>query len=242
MMMRPLSAARPFASPRSRGSSKPAFATSPSSSTGGTAFAPQPAVTVQDASGNTVTSSGASVDLSITTPGGATLTCTDDPKGSRIGCGHVCGLHGRPGRDLHLDRGLEWTHERAQRQLHHHRRSCPPVRLHHLAVRLHCQRRLWHSAPGDRAGCRRQHGDHEWAFGQPRHHASRRWGRPHLQPEPEKHVLRCGHLLRLQNQRGGHVHARQPQAVSPPPSATASPLPEPEDDTTTGLTTDHTRR
>jgi signal peptidase I len=60
--------------------SRLAFTTSPSSSTSAAAFGTQPVVTVQDAGGNTVTSSAASVDLSITTPAGATLTCTEDPK------------------------------------------------------------------------------------------------------------------------------------------------------------------
>jgi len=70
---------------------KLAFTTSPSSSTGGTAFATQPVVTVQDASGNTVTSSTASVTLSITTPAGATLTCTDDPKDAVSGVATFAG-------------------------------------------------------------------------------------------------------------------------------------------------------
>jgi hypothetical protein len=56
-----------------------AFTTSASSSTGGTAFTTQPVIAVQDASGNTVTTSTASVTLTITTPAGATLTCTANP-------------------------------------------------------------------------------------------------------------------------------------------------------------------
>jgi signal peptidase I len=70
---------------------KLAFTTSPSSSTGGTAFATQPLVTVQDASGSTVTSSSASVDLSITTPAGAVLTCTEDPKSAVSGVATFAG-------------------------------------------------------------------------------------------------------------------------------------------------------
>jgi signal peptidase I len=70
---------------------KLAFTTSPSSSTGGTAFATQPVVTVQDAGGNTVTTSTASVDLSITTPAGATLTCTDDPRNAVSGVATFAG-------------------------------------------------------------------------------------------------------------------------------------------------------
>lgn len=36
-------------------------------------------VTIQDASGNTVTSSNASVPLTVTPPGGPTLTCNANP-------------------------------------------------------------------------------------------------------------------------------------------------------------------
>jgi signal peptidase I len=56
-----------------------AFTTSPSSSTGGTAFTTQPVLTVQDTGGNTITSSAAPVTLSITTPAGATLACSANP-------------------------------------------------------------------------------------------------------------------------------------------------------------------
>jgi hypothetical protein len=55
------------------------FTTNPSSSTGGVAFASQPVVAVQDAGGNTVTSSTAPVTLSITTAAGAVLTCSANP-------------------------------------------------------------------------------------------------------------------------------------------------------------------
>src|SRR5450631_12542 len=52
---------------------------------GGTVFGTQPVVTIQDAAGNTVTSSSASVTLSITTPAGATLTCTTNPRSASSG-------------------------------------------------------------------------------------------------------------------------------------------------------------
>jgi len=70
---------------------KLAFATSPTSSTGGTAFATQPVVTIQDAGGNTVTTSSAPVTLSITTPAGATLTCTTNPKTATSGVATFAG-------------------------------------------------------------------------------------------------------------------------------------------------------
>ena len=53
------------------------FTTQPGGGTGGTAWTTQPAVTVEDAGGNTVTGAGVSVTLAIgTNPGGGTLTCT----------------------------------------------------------------------------------------------------------------------------------------------------------------------
>jgi hypothetical protein len=42
-------------------------------------------VTVQDAGGNTVTTSTAPVTLTITTPAGAILTCTANPKNAAAG-------------------------------------------------------------------------------------------------------------------------------------------------------------
>jgi hypothetical protein len=71
---------------------KLAFSQQPSSSTGGVAFGTQPAVTVQDAGGNTVTSSTASVTLAIgTNPGGGTLTCTANPKAAVSGSATFAG-------------------------------------------------------------------------------------------------------------------------------------------------------
>ncbi len=56
--------------------SRVAFTTEPSNSTGGSAFATQPVVTVQDAGGNTVVGNTSTVTLALATPGGATLACT----------------------------------------------------------------------------------------------------------------------------------------------------------------------
>lgn len=64
---------------------KLSFTTSPSNSTGGVAFATQPVVTVQDANGNTVTGDSSQVTLAITTPNGATLSCTSNPQGASSG-------------------------------------------------------------------------------------------------------------------------------------------------------------
>jgi predicted ribosomally synthesized peptide with SipW-like signal peptide len=59
---------------------KLAFTTQPSSPTApNTSFAAQPAVTIQDAAGNTVTSATNGVALALTTPAGANLSCGANP-------------------------------------------------------------------------------------------------------------------------------------------------------------------
>lgn len=70
-----------------------AFTTQPgNSATGGTAFAQQPVVTVQDANGNTVTSSNASITLAIgTNPSSGTLTCTTNPLAASSGVATFAG-------------------------------------------------------------------------------------------------------------------------------------------------------
>jgi signal peptidase I len=68
-----------------------AFATNPSGSTGGIPFATQPVVAVQDVGGNTATLSAAPVTLSITTPAGAVLTCTANPKNAVAGVATFAG-------------------------------------------------------------------------------------------------------------------------------------------------------
>ena len=70
---------------------KLAFTTSPSSSTGGAAFATQPVVAVQDAGGNTVTTGVVAVTLSITTPAGAVLNCTSNPANTVTGAASFTG-------------------------------------------------------------------------------------------------------------------------------------------------------
>jgi hypothetical protein len=70
---------------------KLAFTASPSSTTGGTVFGTQPVVAVQDAGGNTVTTSSAAVTLTITTPNGATLTCNSNPTNAVAGVATFAG-------------------------------------------------------------------------------------------------------------------------------------------------------
>lgn len=55
------------------------------------AFATQPVVAIQDAGGNTRTASSASVSLTITTPAGATLTCTTNPRSTTSGVATFAG-------------------------------------------------------------------------------------------------------------------------------------------------------
>jgi hypothetical protein len=72
--------------------SKLAFTASPSGSTGGgTAFATQPVVTVQDTYGNTAIGNTSSVALAITTPASATLTCTNNTRAAVAGVATFAG-------------------------------------------------------------------------------------------------------------------------------------------------------
>ena len=68
-----------------------AFTAQPGSGTGGTALASQPTVTVQDFFGGTETSYAGSVTLALTTPGGATLSCTANPKTVVVGVATFAG-------------------------------------------------------------------------------------------------------------------------------------------------------
>jgi hypothetical protein len=61
-----------------------AFTTQPSNGTGGSTLSTQPVVTVQDAGGNTVTSSSASITLAINS-GTGTLACTTNPRNASSG-------------------------------------------------------------------------------------------------------------------------------------------------------------
>ena len=65
---------------------KVVFTTQPGGGPGGSVWAQQPVVTVQDSSGNVVTGSFASVTLTISiNPGGGTLTCTTNPLAASYG-------------------------------------------------------------------------------------------------------------------------------------------------------------
>ena len=71
---------------------KVAFSQQPSGGASTVAWATQPTVTVQDAGGNTVTGSSASITLAIgTNPGSGTLTCTTDPLAASSGVSSFAG-------------------------------------------------------------------------------------------------------------------------------------------------------
>ncbi|WP_298229453.1 S26 family signal peptidase [Gryllotalpicola sp.] len=69
---------------------KLAFTTNPSNSTGGIAFGIQPVVAIQTSSGSS-TISTAPVTLSISTPAGATLSCSANPVAAASGTGGFSG-------------------------------------------------------------------------------------------------------------------------------------------------------
>jgi hypothetical protein len=74
------------------GAAKLVFTTSPSNTTGGTAFATQPVVAVEDAGGNVVTTDASGVTLTIgTNPSGGTLTCTTNPLNASSGIATFAG-------------------------------------------------------------------------------------------------------------------------------------------------------
>ena len=69
------------------------FSTEPVGGSSGTTWTTQPAVTVEDASGNTVTASSASISLAINTSpgGGAVLSCTNNPLSATSGVATFAG-------------------------------------------------------------------------------------------------------------------------------------------------------
>ncbi|MDQ1459090.1 MAG: trimeric autotransporter adhesin, partial [Actinomycetota bacterium] len=82
------------------------FVTQPSTTaTGGTDFAQQPAVAIQDAGGNTITGNVSGVSLSITTPAGAALSCSPN-NGPRAA---VAGVATFVGCDINLSSGTPYT-------------------------------------------------------------------------------------------------------------------------------------
>jgi hypothetical protein len=70
------------------------FTTQPGGGAGGVAWTTQPTVTVEDALGDTVAGSSASITLAIgTNPGGGVLTCTSDPQSAASGVATFSGCN-----------------------------------------------------------------------------------------------------------------------------------------------------
>ena len=170
--------------------SKLVFTSSPSSSTGGTAFATQPVVAVQDVSGNATTGTN-TVTLAITTPAGAALTCTANPRAATSGVATFCRVQDRQGRHLHPHRNRQRPHQRRQRELHRRRRARHQARLQDQPVQQHRRHRLRHPARRGRPGRGREHRHHQHRSGRPEHHHPRR-RQPHLHRGPEDRGLRGG--------------------------------------------------
>jgi ribosomal protein L24E len=69
------------------------FTTQPVGAASGVTFATEPIVTVEDASGNTVTANVTPITLSITTPAGAVLACTTNPVTPTVGVATYAACH-----------------------------------------------------------------------------------------------------------------------------------------------------
>ncbi len=186
---------------------KLAFTTSPSSSTGGIPFATQPAVAVQDAVGNTVTSSTDPVTLVLTTPEKRHPDLRPGHRACRGRRGRLHRLRRRRARHLHPHRSLTRSEQRRQRRLHHHRGASREAGLHHLPVQRPAQHHHRDPARRHRPGRRWKHGHHPRGLDHPGHHPTHRWGIPdQLLGQPEEHFLGGGHLQQLPSERVGHLH------------------------------------
>ena len=104
-----------------------AFSTQPGGGANGAAFGTQPAVSVEDASGNVVTNATNSVTLAVgTNPGGA-LDLHHQPARGQHRHGLLRRLRDhRQGRHLHADRRGRRLHHRDQRHLHPSPSDPPP--------------------------------------------------------------------------------------------------------------------
>ena len=113
------------------------FTQQPSGGTGGVAWTTQPKVAIQDALGNTVTTSTASVTLAITGgtgTSGAVLTCTANPKAAVVGRRHLRRLQDRQGRHrLHAHRHRHRPDQRRQQRLRRRGGAGHEGRLHAAA-------------------------------------------------------------------------------------------------------------
>ncbi len=138
-----------------------AFATQPSNGTGGVVLTTQPLVRVLDTYGNTVLAPVSSVTLALTTPNGALLTCTTNPRSTVSGAATFAGCKVDTAGDLHAHRDERVADLGGQHQLHDHGRPGDQAGLHHPAEHDGDERGgPGHPAGRDRAGRRREHRDH----------------------------------------------------------------------------------
>ncbi len=112
------------------------FTTQPGGGVDGTAWtgANQPAVTVEDASGNVVTNYATGITLALGTNPGGTLACTTNPLSPINGVAAFsgCRITGKTGTYT-LTRLLGHAHRRHQQHLLDHHRGGVPAHLRHRA-------------------------------------------------------------------------------------------------------------
>ena len=117
-----------------------AFTTEPSATaSGGTAFAQQPVVTVEDAGGNAVTTDASTVTLAASGGDGSVSGCTPSETAGVVDLQRL--LH-RPGRDLHAGSHRRIAHASDVELRHGQHGRCEPDRLHRATGCRHRWQRL----------------------------------------------------------------------------------------------------
>ena len=222
-----------------------AFTQQPTGGLYNTAWTTQPKVTVQDALGNTVTTSTASVTLAIgTNPGGGVLTCTANPKAAVAGVVTFAGCKiNKPGAGYTLTATARRAHRRDQRRVRRDAGSRDQGRLHPTADRGGRRRGDQPRSHRHRPGRRQQHrhleqrDDHGRDRHQPRRRhplghrvAQRRQRRRDLhQPvdQQDRHRLHTGRVEHRAHQRDQQHLQRRPRAPRPKSRSPNSPTAEP---------------
>ena len=185
-----------------------AFTTQPVGGvTEGTTLPTQPAVSVEDANGNVVTSDSSSVTLSINSgPASGTLTCSSTltvAASSGVATFAGCKITGNAAAGSYtLNAAARRAHRRQQRLVRHQPRSGEPGRVHHSARRRGDRGDgSAHPAGGERRGRQRQR-DHERLLIGDAHDRLRAGERhAHLHREPQGRRLGRGDVRRLQDHR-----------------------------------------
>ena len=136
------------------------FTTQPGGGANGSAWSTQPAVSVEDASGNTVTTATNSITLALgTNPGGA-LACTTNPLGATGGTSSFagCKITGKAGSYTLTATATDSPGH--QSCIHHHSGHRHPARLQHPAQRRGGWRHLGHPTRRQHRGRLGQRRDH----------------------------------------------------------------------------------